>query len=152
MKKYVLLLLAAVTVLGCTSMKKSAYKSVDQRNVPERYVKDFQRNRPEVKDVRWEMADSNTYFANFKSMDNDCIMKFTRTRVDTYYLVPTEYAPSNITDFIQEKYPESKINRVYILDSRNLKTYRADIQNKNDKKVLEFDLNGNFNKEIENDN
>lgn len=149
MKKYVLILAVAVVMISCSDTKKSLYKSVDQRNVPERYLKDFVSHRPEAKDVRWEMADSNTYFANFKSNDNECIMKFTRTSTETYYVIPKDYIPSDIVDYIKEQYPEYKLEQAYITDIKNVKCYEMQIVKKDDMKKLQFDLKGNFNKVID---
>ena len=149
MKKYVFLVLAVATLAACSSSQKSAYKSVDQRDVPEKYLKDFLKQRPDVKDVRWEMADSNTYFANFHSEDNECIMKFTRTSTGTYYVIPNEYIPSDITDYVKANYAEYKLTKAYITDFRNVKGYEIRIANKKEIKKLQFDLKGNFNKVID---
>lgn len=149
MKKYVLIVASALIVMSCSSTKKSPYKSVDQRDVPERYLKDFIKHRPEVKDVRWEMADSTTYFANFKSNGNDCIMKFTQTSTGMYYVIPNEYIPSDITDYIKAEYPEYKLQNAYITDIKNVKCYEVRINKKDDLKKLQFDLKGNFNKVVD---
>ncbi len=149
MKKYVIILATALVMISCGSTKKSPYKSVDQRDVPERYLKDFIKQRPEVKDVRWEMADSTTYFANFTSNDNACIMKFTRNSTGMYYVIPKQYIPTDITDFIKSSYPEYKLQEAYITDIKNVKCYEVHIAKKDDTKKLQFDLKGNFNKVID---
>lgn len=149
MKKYVLLFLATVTLFSCSTNKKSAYKSVDQRDVPQRYMKDFQRMRPEVKEVNWQMADTNTYFANFKTEDNDCIMEFNRTSTATYYVIPKEYVPTDITDYVNQNYQGYTVENTYICDSQNKKYYITNIKKKSDNKKLQFDLQGNFDRVIE---
>lgn len=149
MKKYVIIIAAAVLMVSCGSTKKSPYKSIDQRDVPERYLKDFVKQRPEAQNVRWEMADSTTYFANYKSNGNDCIMKFTQTSTGTYYVVPNEYIPSDITDYVKENYPSYKLQKAYITDIKNVKCYEIHIDKKDDAKKLQFDLKGNFNKVID---
>ncbi len=149
MKKYALLLLAIIVIYGCSGTMKSAYKSVDERDVPERYVKDFHKKYEDVKVVKWEMADSTTYFANFKTEDNSCIMKFTRTSTEMMYIVPMEYLPSNITDYIKAEYPEYKIKEAYITDIKNQKSYLIPISKNEEKLNLQFDLKGNFNKVVD---
>ena len=149
MKKYTLLLLAGLVIYGCAGTKKSAYKSVDERDVPERYVKDFHKRYSDVKNVKWEMADSTLYFANFKTEDNDCIMKFTRTSTEMMYVVPMEYLPSAISDYVKAEYPEYKIQEAYITDIKNQKSYLIPIEKAGEKLNLQFDLKGNFNKVVD---
>ena len=149
MKKYTLLLLAGLVIYGCAGTKKSAYKSVDERDVPERYVKDFHKRYADVKNVKWEMADSTLYFANFKTEDNDCIMKFTRTSTEMMYVVPMEYLPSAISDYVKAEYPEYKIQEAYITDIKNQKSYLIPIEKAGEKLNLQFDLKGNFNKVVD---
>lgn len=149
MKKYILLLLAGLVIYGCSGTKKSAYKSVDERDVPERYVKDFQKRYSDIKNVKWEMADSTVYFANFKTEDNDCIMKFTRTSTEMMYVVPMEYIPSAISDYIKAEYPEYKIKEAYITDIKNQKSYLIPVEKEGENLNLQFDLKGNFNKVVD---
>ena len=149
MKKYTLLLLAGLVIYGCAGTKKSAYKSVDERDVPERYVKDFHKRYANAKNVKWEMADSTLYFANFKTEDNDCIMKFTRTSTEMMYVVPMEYLPSAISDYVKAEYPEYKIHQAYITDIKNQKSYLIPIEKAGEKLNLQFDLKGNFNKVVD---
>ena len=149
MKKYTLLLLAGLVIYGCAGTKKSAYKSVEERDVPERYVKDFHKRYADVKNVKWEMADSTLYFANFKTEDNDCIMKFTRTSTEMMYVVPMEYLPSAISDYVKAEYPEYKIQEAYITDIKNQKSYLIPIEKAGEKLNLQFDLKGNFNKVVD---
>ncbi|MBP3253921.1 MAG: PepSY-like domain-containing protein [Bacteroidales bacterium] len=149
MKKYFLLIIAAALMTSCGTTKKSGYKSVDARDVPEKYVKDFVRQRPEIKDVRWEMADSTQYFANFRSNDLDCMMKFTPNYTATYYVVPQQYIHSEITDYIKQNYPSYKISKAYIVDMHKVRNYEITINNKTEEKKLQFDVKGNFNKVID---
>lgn len=149
MKKGILLIATIGLFFACSVTPKSGYKSVDQRDVPERYRNDFLKQRPEVKDVKWEMADSTVYFANFKSNDNDCIMKFTKTATETFYVIPHEYIPTDITDYVKSNYEGYKLQQAYITDIRNVKSYEVHIAKKDDLKKLQFDLKGNFNKVID---
>lgn len=150
MKRYTLfLLLAGLVMFGCSGLKNAAYKSVDERDVPERYVKDFHQRHKDIKEVRWQMADSTVYFANFKTEDNDCIMKFTLTTTEMRYIIPKEYLPSSITDFVKTDYPEYKIQESYITDVRNNKSYLIVVAKKGESLNLQFDLKGNFKKVVE---
>ncbi|MCF0210682.1 MAG: hypothetical protein HUK18_05160 [Bacteroidales bacterium] len=150
MKKYALIVVAVLLFAACAT-QKSPYKSVDQRDVPERYIKDFTKKYADIdlKDVKWEMADTVTYFANFNTVDNTCLVKFTRTGTETFYVIPKEYIPSDITDYIKENYSGYSIGNVYITDSKNQKNYQVEINKKGDSKKLQFDLRGNFNKVVE---
>mgnify|MGYP003467709014 CR=1 FL=1 len=150
MKRYVILVAVALVMVSCGTSKKSPYKSIDQRDVPERYLKDFVKHHAAAKDVRWEMADSTTYFANYKNdNDNDCIVKFTQTSTGMYYVIPMEYLPTDITDYIKTNYAGYKIQKAYITDIKNVKCYEVRIAKKDDVKNLQFSLTGNFNKVIE---
>lgn len=149
MRKYVLLFLALTTLVACNSLKKSAYKSVDQRDVPERYLKDFLKKHPDIKDVRWQMADSNTYYANFNSADNECIVEFTKTSTKTYYVIPLEYIPSDISDYVKTNYTDYKISKAYITNFRNSNDYEIWISQKKETIKLQFDIKGNFKKVID---
>lgn len=148
MKKFFILALISVVVLSC-STQKQANQSVNERDVPERYVKDFTRQRPNVEKRTWEMVDSTSYNVNFEDNGNQMKIKYFRASTETNWIVPLEYVPSSITDYIKANYPEAKIKEVAIVDSKNLKTYHAIIApSKKETKVLEFDLNGNFKSEV----
>lgn len=111
MRKIVVLIAAMVVMISCSSTK-SEYKSVDQRNVPERYLKDFVKHHPDIKTVNWMMKpDSTEYLANYKSAANECIMKFTKNTTGTYYVVPNEYIPSDITDYVAANYKDYKLKK-----------------------------------------
>ena len=95
------------------------------------------------------MVDSNCYIASFKSNDNLVNMKFKNTAVETSWNVPMEYTPSNIVDYIKANYDGFKIEEVNIVEIRNKKTYRVDLAKKKETKLLEFDLMGEFIREVE---
>jgi PBP1b-binding outer membrane lipoprotein LpoB len=148
MKKFILLALTSIVVLSC-STQKQANKSVNERDVPERYVKDFTRQRPNVEKRTWEMIDSTSYNVNFVDNGNQMKIKYLKAATETSWIVPLEYVPSSITDYIKNNYPTAKIKEVAIVDSKNLKTYHAIITpSKKETKVLEFDLQGNFKSEV----
>ncbi len=146
MKKIFLLVLCSVVVFSCATMKGN--KMVNERDVPERYVNDLKKQRPNIEKRTWEMVDSNSYNANFVDNGNQMRIKYTKASTETCWIIPFEYVPSQITEYINSTYPKSKISEVSIVDSRNVKTYNASIvTKKKERKVLEFDINGNFKSE-----
>ena len=151
MKKTVLLVLSCGFILGCGSLNKNGYKNVDEKDVRPKFVHDFQTRRQNVENVSWQMVDSNCYIANFTTPENNnqIRIKFRNTSVETYWNVPLEYTPSNITDYIKENYDGYKLTQVDIVEIRRQKSYYAQISKKKETKTLEFDLLGNFHKVVE---
>jgi Protein of unknown function (DUF2874). len=150
MKKIFILLLCSVAVLSCATQKKLS-NLVNERDVPERYVKDMTRQRPNVEKKSWQKIDSTTYAVTFTDNDNLTRVTYGNNYTQTAWIVPAEYVPSSITDYIKGNYPSAIVNEVSIVDARNRKTYQATIQPKGSNvKVLEFDINGNFLSEVVN--
>lgn len=147
MKKIFLLALCSVVVFSCST--KQGYKSVNEREVPERYVNDLKRTRPNIEKRTWEMIDSTSYNVYFVENGNQVRVKYLKTGTETDWIVPMEYVPSQITDYINETYPGAKINEVSIVDFKNKKTYHARIlTKKKESKVLEFDLSGDYKSDV----
>lgn len=146
MKKIFLLILCSVVVLSCST--KKGYKSVNERDVPERYVKDLTKQRPNVEKRTWEMVDSNSYNVNFIDNGTQMRIRYQKASTETCWIVPMEYVPSQITEYIKANYPESKLDEVAIVDVKNKKSYYATVSTKKSKKVLEFDLTGVFTSEV----
>ena len=149
MKRMILSLCAVAMMAGCATTQKEKYKSIRENEVPEKYSRDFHKRRADVEQVNWQMADSNCYIASFKSNENTVRMKFRNTSVETSWLIPSEYTPSNITDYIKANYEGYKTEEVNIVEIRNQKTYRVSIYKKKEFKLLEFDLQGTFVQEVE---
>ena len=146
MKKIFLLILCSAAVLSCSTTK--GFKSVNERDVPERYVKDLTKQRPNVEKRTWEMVDSNSYNVNFIDNGTQMRIQYQKASTETCWIVPMEYVPSQITEYIKANYPESKLDEVAIVDVKNKKAYYATVSTKKGKKVLEFDLTGVFTSEI----
>jgi len=146
MKKFFLLILCSVVIFSCATKKE--YKSVNERDVPERYVKDLTKQRPNVEKRTWEMVDSNSYNVNFIDNGTQMRIQYQKASTETCWIVPMEYVPTQITEYIKANYPESKLNEVAIVDVKNKKAYNATISTKKGKKVLEFDLTGVFTSEV----
>ncbi|HBN05719.1 MAG TPA: hypothetical protein DD434_08020, partial [Bacteroidales bacterium] len=98
MKKIFLLVLCSVVVFSCATMKGN--KMVNERDVPERYVNDLKKQRPNIEKRTWEMVDSNSYNANFVDNGNQMRIKYTKASTETCWIIPFEYVPSQITEYI----------------------------------------------------
>ena len=89
------------------------------------------------------------YNVSFVENGNQVRVKYLRTGTETDWIVPMEYVPSQITDYVNETYPGAKINEVSIVDFKNKKTYHAKIlTKKKESKVLEFDLSGDYKSDV----
>ena len=138
--------MCSVVVFSCST--KQVNSSINEREVPERYVNDLKRTRPNVEKRTWEMVDSTAYNVKFLENGNQVRIKYQRTGTETDWIVPMEYVPSQIIDYINENYPSAKINEVAIVDFKNKKTYHANITTKKESKTLEFDLGGNYKSDV----
>jgi hypothetical protein len=149
MKKVALLLLACTFIASCAVNKNSKYKSVDEKDVPAKFVQDFKKRRPEIEQAKWQMVDSTCYIANFASSGNQVSMRFQNTSVETAWNIPMEYTPKAILEYINQNYPNYKIESIDIIELRNKKSYRAIIYKKGSEIKLQFDLQGYFTKVME---
>lgn len=149
MKKFLLVLLAGALVVSCNTGKKTTYKYINERDVPERYVKDFSRLRPGALQPSWMQVDTLTYGVQFVENENNIEMHFSKTGVETYWQIPLQYTPDNITEYINTEYAGYKLKDLKLTDIRNQKGYRAMIVKKKETKYLDFDLQGNFNGNVE---
>ncbi|MBO7277816.1 MAG: hypothetical protein J6U84_07650 [Bacteroidales bacterium] len=148
MKKIALILLGITLVTSCATTKDK-YKSVDEKDVPAKFVQDFKKRRPEIEQAKWQMVDSTCYIANFASSGNQVSMRFKNTSVETAWNVPLEYTPKTILNYIEENYKGYKIESIDIVELRNKKSYMATIYKKNEEIKLQFDLQGYFTKVLE---
>src|SRR5574344_873698 len=117
MKKIFILLLCSVAVLSCATQKKLS-NLVNERDVPERYVKDMTRQRPNVEKRSWQKIDSTTYAVTFTDNDNLTRVTYGNNYTQTAWIVPVEYVPSAITEYISGNYPSAKTGEVAIVDAR----------------------------------
>nr|MBR2109759.1 hypothetical protein [Alistipes sp.] len=136
-------------IAGQTMVLAQKSVMVNEKDVPQRYVKDLSKRYPEVKNVVWMKVDSLIYDANFVNNNNEVSIRFSNKGVETSWNVNLEYIPASIKTYVSEKYPKYKIRKLAIIDIRNKKTYSATISKKflfwtKDTKVLNFEIDGKF--------
>ncbi|MBR3939083.1 MAG: hypothetical protein IKJ67_03800 [Bacteroidales bacterium] len=144
-----LMLVMAMIIAGQTMVLAQKSVMVNEKDVPQRYVKDLSKRYPEVKNVVWMKVDSLIYDANFVNNNNEVSIRFSNKGVETSWNVNLEYIPASIKTYVSEKYPKYKIRKLAIIDIRNKKTYSATISKKflfwtKDTKVLNFEIDGKF--------
>lgn len=143
------MLVMAMIIAGQTMVLAQKSVMVNEKDVPQRYVKDLAKRYPEVKNVVWMKVDSLIYDANFVNNNNEVSIRFSNKGVETSWNVNLEYIPASIKTYVSEKYPKYKIRKLAIIDIRNKKTYSATISKKflfwtKDTKVLNFEIDGKF--------
>ncbi|MDR1847068.1 MAG: hypothetical protein LBR17_03005 [Bacteroidales bacterium] len=148
MKKAFLLVCCAALAVACGTSKKSTYEVVDERDVPEKFVKDFKRQKPGIEQVKWEKIDSLTYRANFTSNGNKARMQFTNASVLSSWIIPLEYC-ENIKSYVTANYKDFKVDEVVLADKdKKTKAYFVTISQKKTVKELEFDVTQQFVREV----
>ncbi|MBP5535636.1 MAG: hypothetical protein J6X62_02460 [Bacteroidales bacterium] len=142
-------IIIAVLMLGQSAVyaQKNKVKSVSEKDVPERYVKDFQRKSPEVMNVSWTMVDSMIYDATFtNSNGTKQVYRFSPRGSETRYYIEPKYYPKAIQDTVSKDYPKFKIKELYALDLKGKMTYQVLITKKKGKEpmLLNFEVTGKF--------
>ncbi|MBR3529132.1 MAG: hypothetical protein IKN84_05670 [Bacteroidales bacterium] len=101
-------------------------KSVSEKDVPERYVKDFNRQVQNVKSVKWEMIDSLVYDACYTN-DNGTrtVYRFSPKGTETRWYIEEKYYPHAIMQTIEEMHPGHKVKELYCLLIKNKVTYQV---------------------------
>lgn len=148
MKKIVLL--AALLVLTQTAVVAQKAKVVNQKDVPERYVRDLERHGV-AKTVEWTQVDSLVYDASFVN-DNGTRMayRYSPKGTETRWFVEEKYYPHAILDTVAHNYPKYKVQEIYVLSIKNKTTYQARIaktkgffrKKASDPKLLNFETDG----------
>lgn len=151
MKKIIVVALIAILSQGVVFAQK--VKTVAEKDVPVRYVQDFQRNAKDASSVVWSMVDSTTYDASFtNAKGSDIVYRFTVKGMETRYIIPSKYYPHAITDTLSAQYPKYKITSLYTRNLRNKVTYQARIaqtkgflcKKEKNVKLLNFETDGKF--------
>lgn len=105
-------------------------KPVKEADVPARYVKDFQQQAKEAKNVSWSMAvDSSAFMATYTDNEGTLTaIRFTKPNItETRYYIEERYYPHAIKDSVKHLYPQHKIGCLYARNLRNKMTYQARI-------------------------
>jgi len=148
MKKVFITMMCVAAFVACTSPKKTTYPVVDERDVPEKFVRDLQRQKPGIEQVKWEKIDSLTYRANFEAGGNKMRMQFTNASTESSWIIPLEYC-ENITNYVAENYKGYKVQEVVLAEiDKKTKAYFATIYRKGEEMQLQFDLQQKYQREI----
>lgn len=147
--KKLLVVLAAIILAHTATF---AQKSVAKEEVLKNYVTDFEKNYPDVKDVKWVMFDSLTYQATFTTDDVLQQVLYSNKGTEKRWYVEPEYTPKAIKDTLAKSYEGYKIKHVCIVELRGKMTYEVRIYKKGgwfgrkqkDPKQLNFETNGKF--------
>lgn len=124
MKK--ILVFAVAVLLSQTVLFAQNGKSVSEKDVPERYIKDFNRQTRNAKNVEWRLIDTLIYDACFTNENGTkTAYRFSPKGMETRWYVEEKYFPHNIVDKVQEMHPGYKIKELYALQIKNKVTYQA---------------------------
>ncbi|MBQ2508726.1 MAG: hypothetical protein II532_03045 [Bacteroidales bacterium] len=149
MKKIVTI--ALMLILAQTAVMAQKAKSVNERDVPERYVRDFQNKGINAKDLHWTMVDSLVYDATYVDENGTTVAyRFSPKGTETRWFVEEKYYPHAIKDTVAQNYPKHKITELYVLSIKNKMTYQVRIAKKGglfcrkekDVKLLNFETDG----------
>lgn len=156
MKK--IIVFAAIALLSQGILFAQNGKSVSDKDVPERYVKDFNRLVPDVKNVDWRIIDTLIYDANYVN-DNGTrtTYRFSPKGTETRWYVDEKYYPRSIVQKIKADHPGYKIKEFYTLMIKNKVTYQVLVgQSKGlfvkkwkHMRLMNFETDGKFIDEIE---
>lgn len=109
-----------------TVMFAQSGKSVQDKDVPERYVKDFQRLASDAENVEWFMVDTMVYDASYTNSNGTrTAYRFSPRGTETRWYVEEKYYPHAITSKLQELHPGYKIKELYALNVKNKVTYQV---------------------------
>ena len=147
MKKLVILIAIALMGSATVYAQKCKTKTVSEKDVPERFVKDFQRQAPNVMNVVWTQVDSMVYDASFTNDNgNHQVFRYSPRGTETRYYIEPKYYPHAILDTVKKEYPKFKIKELYALDMRGKMTYQVLITKKKGKEpmLLNFEVDGKF--------
>ena len=155
--KKILAVMAAI-LLSQTLLFAQSGKSVSEKDVPERYVKDFNRLSSDATKVDWYMVDTLVYDAYYTSVNgNKTAHRFSPKGTETRWYVNEKYYPHNVLSQIQQSHPTHKIKELYILNIKNKSTYQVLVGQRKgfftkkwkNMRLMNFETDGKFIDEIE---
>ena len=156
MKK--ILALAAAVLLSQTLLFAQSGKSVSTKDVPERYVKDFNRLTSNATDADWYMVDTLVFDAYYTSANgNKSSLRFSPKGTETRWYINEKYYPHTVVNQIHESHPNFKIKELYILSIKNKSTYQVLVGQRKglftkkwkNMRLMNFETDGKFIDEIE---
>lgn len=124
-----ILILAALIVMGQTAVLAQKEHSIKEAEVPVRFVKDFQNQNKDAKNIAWSVpADSSYYMATFTNTDGDQqAVLFSNHGTETRYIISPEFYPHAIKDTVANRFPSHKITSLYIRNLKGKMTYQTRI-------------------------
>lgn len=127
MKK--ILILAALIIMGQTVVFAQKERSIKEADVPVRFVKDFQNQNKDAKNISWTVTEDSThYMVTFTNADGDRqATRFSNHGTETRYIIDPEYYPHAIKDTVAHKFPKHKITQLYIRNLKGKMTYQTRI-------------------------
>lgn len=151
MKKIIALMTVVLALQTVAYAQKN--RVVAEQDVPERYVKDFQRQAQGAKSPVWTSESNDIYRVDFQNGDLKQSFRFTPKGMETRWAVDTKYTPQAIKDTIAHRYKKYKVRELNVLNIKNRSTYevRISLSKKKDKspKILNFETDGKFVDEME---
>ncbi len=130
-----------------------AQKAINEQDVKVSYVKDFQRQVKDAKDIAWFQIDENSFKVTYRdNEDSRQAMVFSNKGMETHYFIEDHY-PQSIVDYVKDNYKGFKVTDLWARKARNKMTYQARIAKKSgflfwkkerEAKVLNFEINGKF--------
>lgn len=156
MKK--LLIFASALLLCQTLLFAQNGKSVSEKDVPERYVKDFHRQAGNIDKVDWRIIDTLIYDARFvNESGTETAYRFSPKGTETRWYIEEKYYPHAIVEKIKETHPNYKIKELYILLIKNKSTYQVLAGQRKglfakkwkNMRLMNFEIDGKFIDEVE---
>lgn len=156
MKK--ILLIVVAILFAQTMVYAQSGKSVSDKDVPERYVKDFNKQAPDASNVKWCIVDTLVYDASFVN-DNGTltVYRFSPKGTETRWYVDEKWYPHAIVEKIKEAHPGYKVKELYTLLVKNKTTYQVLVGQRKGffvkkwkhMRIMNFETDGKFIDEIE---
>ncbi|MBP5548527.1 MAG: hypothetical protein J6X58_06535 [Bacteroidales bacterium] len=149
---------AIVALLSQSVLFAQSGKKVSDKDVPERYVKDFERLSNGVKNVDWRFIDTLVYDANFVNENGTkTAYRFSPKGTETRWYVEEKYYPHTIINDIQARHPGYKVKELYTLMLKNKVTYQVLVGQRKGlftkkwkhMRIMNYETDGKFIDEIE---
>lgn len=156
MKK--IIIFAAIALLSQGMLFAQSGKSVSDKDVPERYIKDFNKIAPDTKNVSWYLIDTLIYDANFVNENGTrTAYRFSPKGTETRWYIEEKYYPHSIMQKIAAEHPGYKVKEFYTLMIKNKVTYQVLVGKRKglfvkrwkNMRLMNFEVDGKFIDEVE---